>query len=203
MERPLPSEALREPGFQIEPSPELAAWLKDTFVVEGAALENPDHCHLSKVDLVCMFTNVEYIDGGMPIVGMAEIMNVNGKPWAKAEKTDHLCLMHGNVPQARIWIYAPYWAACSDASACATGEHEMYHYAHKRSREGDLLFDDFDRPVLTKRAHDVEEFVGVMERYGVDACAGKSREFVEAAKREPLIAADKIAAACCACGARL
>jgi hypothetical protein len=203
-DKPIPPEHLHEPGFNVEPAPEAAEWLKQMFVLDGAPLMNPDHEHMRKVDLVCLWTNVEFEDGGMPIVGMAEIVNVNGKPWPRAEKTDHLCMLHGNIPQARIWLYAPAWATCSHWRACAVGEHELYHYAHKHDGEGDPMFDDLDRPVLTKRAHDVEEFVGVMVRYGVDNCAGRSRAFVEAALQKPLFAPPTLeAAAACACGARI
>lgn len=202
MERPQPPEHLREPGFQLEPALDVAAWAHETFIDEGAVLCNPDHEHLRKVDLAVVWTNVEYEDGLMPVAGMAEIVNVNGKPWARAERTDHLCLMHGNVPQARVWLYAPYWTEVSDAAACAVFEHELYHFAHKKNKEGELMFDDLDRPVLTKRAHDVSEFIEVVRRYGVGAVHPNVQLLVEAAQGEPLFAPEQVEAACGTCGGR-
>ncbi len=203
MERPMPPEEMREPGFRVEPSLDMVAWARRMFIDAGALFENPDHEHLRKVDLAVMWTNVEYEDGLIPVAGMAEIVNVNGKPWPRAERIDHLCLLHGNIPQARIWLYAPFWAAADDATACAVFEHELYHYAHKKNREGELMFDDYDRPVLTKREHHVTEFIPVVRRYGLDAVHPNVRLLVEVARCEPLIAAAQIAAACGSCGARI
>jgi hypothetical protein len=169
------------------------------FVDENAIFYNPDHEHLRAVDMAVMFTNVEYEDGLMPVAGMAEIVNVNGKPWAKAERTDHLCLMHGNIPQARVWLYAPFWAMCDHETACALFEHELYHYAQKKNKEGELLFDDLDRPVLTKREHDVTEFIEVVRRYGLGAVHPNVQLMVEASQKEPLITKAQIKAACGSC----
>lgn len=202
---PLPPEHLREPGFEVEPAPEVADWLFKHFILEGAPLVNPDHEHLRKVDLVAMWTNVEYFEGGMQVVGQAEIVNPTGKPWGRADKVDRLCMLHGNIPQARVWLYAPTWAERGYWRACAVGEHELYHYAHKKSKEGELQHDDLERPVLASRAHDVEEHLGIMVRYGVDYCAGRSREFIEAALKTPIFAPPTFAVepAACACGARI
>ena len=102
MNRPVPSEHLRDPGFELEPSLELAAWARAMFVEEGAPLLNPDHVHLRKADLVAVFTNVIFEDGLLPVAGMAEIVNVNGKPWPRAARVDYLCKMFGNIPQACV-----------------------------------------------------------------------------------------------------
>ena len=198
----MPSESLREPGFELEPSLELAAWARAMFVEEGAPLENPDHGHLRKVDLVAMFTNVIFEDGLMPVAGMAEIVNVNGKPWARAARVDYLCKMFGNIPQACVWVYAPYWASADDESACALMEHELYHFAHKKNKHGEEMFDDYDRPVLTARSHDVGEFIEVVRRYGVGAVHPNVQLLVEAAQAEPTVGRAQVEAAC-ACGARV
>jgi Putative phage metallopeptidase len=204
-DRPMPPEQLREPGFELEPAPELAEWLIRSFVREGSLWTNPRHEHLRKVDLVAMWTNVEYIDGGMPVAGMAEIVKPSGKPWKRADAAYRLCMLHGNVPQARVWMYAPAWTTCDFWTACARGQHELLHFAHKHDREGSPLYDDLERPMLAARAHDVEEFVDIMELYGADACAGRSRDFVEAALRPPKFAPATFRAqpAVCACGARI
>jgi hypothetical protein len=200
MQRPFPPEHLREPGFLIEPANEVADWLQHAFVREDAALMNPDHEHLRVADLACLWTNVPYIDGFMPVVGAAELVKVQGKPWPKAEKTDHLCLMHGHIPDMRIWLYAPFLATCDDASFCAVVEHELYHFAQKLDKDGIPKFDPDGKPMWAQRAHDVEEFVGIARRYGVAACRGRAKEFVAAAQSKPLIARAQIAGICGTCG---
>ena len=199
MIRPQPPTELTVPGFGIEPSTELANWALSTFVKDGSPLCNEEHAHLRTADIAFLWTNVEFEDGLMPVAGMAEIVRVNGKPWPRAERTDHLCLLHGNIPQARIWIYAPAAANYSDASFCALVEHELYHLAHKLDKNNEPMFDDEGRPVLTTRAHDVGEFISVVERYGVGAVHPNVKRMVEVAKKKPLLAGDSIALACGTC----
>lgn len=53
------------------------------------------------------------------------------------------------------------------------------------------------RPVFVIRGHDVEEFVGVVRRYGADAAG--VRAMVDAANQKPEIARVQIAHACGTC----
>jgi hypothetical protein len=201
MIRPQPSPELTVSGNQIEPSVELQEWLMNTFVHEDGELWNADHEHLKNANIAAIWTNVEYEDGLMPVAGMAEIVKVNGKPWARTERIDHLCLLHGDIPQARIWIYAPYAVTLNDSSFCALVEHELYHVAQKKDKEQQPMFDDEGRPVLTTRDHDVSEFLGVVERYGVDAVHPNVRKLVEIAKKKALIEKASIQLACGTCAA--
>jgi hypothetical protein len=203
MNRPHPPEHLHQIGYQLEPANEVADWARACFINEDSPLINPEHEHLRNADIVFLWTNVEYIDGGMPVAGMAEIVQVNGKPWPSAERVDHLCLMHGRVPQARIWLYAPYAATCSDAAFCALVEHELLHYRPKFDKEGEPVIDDEGRPKLVKRAHDVSEFISIVRRYGVGAVHPNVQLMVEAAQMEPLITRAQIEAVCGTCGARI
>lgn len=201
--RPLPGENLWEPGFSIEPSVEIADWAKKNFILDGSLLTNPKHAHLRSADLQVMLTNVPWVDGDLPVVGMAELVRVGGKPWAQAERIEHLCLLHGKIPHMRVWLYAPFLATADPWAYCAVIEHELFHFYQKLDRERQPKFDADGVPVWATRAHDVEEFIGVVERYGVDACRGRSREFVEAALRPPLIAPASFVAGCATCGGRI
>src|ERR1051326_1772042 len=201
MIRPQPSHELRTPGFQIEPSTELGDWLMNTFVHEDGELCNEEHAHLRTANIAAIWTNVEYEDGLMPVAGMAEIVNVNGKPWARAERVDHLCLLHGNVPQGRIWLYAPYVQTLTDAGRCALMEHELLHFAHKHNKNAEPMFDDEGRLLLTKRDHDVGEFISIVERYGVGAVHSNVKRMVEAAKKKPLVTGESIRLVCGTCAA--
>lgn len=201
MTRPHPPEELHVPGFRIEPSTDLSEWLMNTFVHEDGELSNEDHAHLRTANIAALWTNVEFEDGLMPVAGMAEIVRVNGKPWPRAERTDHLCLLHGDLPQARIWIYAPFAATLNDSAFCALIEHELYHLAQMKDKEGQPKFDEENRPVLTTRAHDVSEFINVVKRYGVGAVHPNVKLMAEATKQKPLIAAASIRIACGTCAA--
>lgn len=204
---PLPPEHLRVPGYEMEPAPEVIDWLRAMFINEDAPLVNPVHEHLRRADLVAVWTNRIYVEGGVQVVGQAELVKPSGKPWVVVDKVDRLCILHGKIPQARIWLYAPAWYERGFWRACAVGEHELGHYAHKVDREGEKLYDGEhnDRPVLSQKAHDVEENVYIMARYGVAYCSGMSREFVEAALRPPLFAPPSLEATpyLCGCGRKV
>jgi len=50
-------------------------------------------------------------------------------------------------------------------------EHELYHIVQSVDEFGAPKFNrDTGMPTLTLRGHDVEEFVGVVRRYGARAC---------------------------------
>ncbi|WP_371412322.1 putative metallopeptidase [Ensifer sp. NM-2] len=57
------------------------------------------------------------------------------------------------------------------------------------------------RPVFVIRGHDVEEFVGIVRRYGADAAG--VRAMVDAANQKPEIARMQIAHACGTCQLRV
>jgi hypothetical protein len=61
------------------------------------------------------------------------------------------------------------------------------------------MFDDLDRPVLTKREHDVTEFIEVVRQYGVGAVHPNVRLMIEAAGEEPLISRAQLKAICGTC----
>lgn len=91
--RPMPPENLWEPGFSIEPSGEVADWTKANFILEGSLLSNPKHAHLRPADLHVMWTNIPYLDGDVPVVGMAELVRVGGSPGLRpsASSTSACC----------------------------------------------------------------------------------------------------------------
>ena len=72
----------------------------------------------------------------------------------------------GCVPAYIITLAADYCAQCSDADFCALVEHELYHIAQAKDQYGAPKFTQEGLPKLEMRGHDVEEFVGVVRRYG-------------------------------------
>ena len=70
------------------------------------------------------------------------------------------------MPAFIITLAADYCSQCSDLEFCALIEHELYHIAQAQDQYGAPKFTQEGLPKLEMRGHDVEEFVGVVRRYG-------------------------------------
>jgi hypothetical protein len=82
-----------------------------------------------------------------------------------------------------------------------TGEHELYHIAQATDDYGAPKFNkETGMPVLKLRGHDVEEFVGVVRRYGASKDV---QEMVDAANRPAEVAHIDVARACGTCMLKL
>lgn len=105
-----------------------------------------------------------------------------------------------NYPDYLITLDASYCAQCSDVDFCALVEHELYHIGHKEDEFNSPKFHkQSGLPVLYIRGHDVEEFVGVVKRYGVGRPEGALAMLVDASKSDPLVGKVDIAHACGTC----
>lgn len=201
--RPHPPVKLLEdwasPAFV--PSDELADWAISTFVADDGGLANPEHVHLQHAQIGMLWTNVPNGRHGQRVVGQAEPGNpmAMGR-WAKARAVQQVERWFGRVPDFIITLDAIYAAGCGDAEFCALVEHELYHCGQERDAIGAPKFrKGTGLPAFTMRGHDVEEFVGVVRRYGVGAGAGQTLALVEAAQRGPEIAGVNLAHACGTC----
>lgn len=116
--------------------------------------------------------------------------------WQKARQEQQMREWFGYVPTFIITLAADYCAQCSDAEFCALVEHELYHLAHELDEFGAPKFTKDGYPKIGLRGHDVEEFIGVVQRYGASAQVAK---MVEAAKRTPEVSGINIAHACGTC----
>lgn len=206
MSRPLPPEAIASVDARITfaPAPELVEWARATFISEDAKLFNPDHFHLNSASLGILWTNVSNSRKGRHIVGQCE----EGKPsgmmgkWGKARAEQQIVDWFGTLPDFIITIDALYAMECSDAEFCALIEHELYHAAQERDAFGAPKFSkSTGKPVFTLRGHDIEEFVGVVRRYGAGATHVKA--LVDAANAGPEIANVRISQACGTCQLRV
>jgi hypothetical protein len=191
-------ESLMLPRF--EPAPELLDWLTSTFIVEGAPLQNPDHAHLAMAQLGVLWTNVENSRSGRRVVGQAEFKPPGGTmgKWARARMQAQLYAWFGAMPDFLLTFDAEYCAACSDEEFCALAEHELYHCGQARDEFGVPRFTKDGFVVFVSRGHDVEEFIGVVRRYG--PAAAHLEPLMEAAALAPEIPADRLAIACGTCG---
>lgn len=200
MSRPYPPEAMIEDVVNdlFAPDFELRSWIIDTFISETGDLCNPDHAHLRDANLGVLWTNCDNSRNMRSVIGQAELMPpmAMGK-WQRARASQQVVEWFGGMPDFLLTFSAPAAATMDDTSFCALVEHELYHCAQKLDRYGMPAFNKAGLPVFAIRGHDVEEFVGVVARYGAQA-AGVS-EMVDAANRRPSIGLASIAGACGTC----
>lgn len=200
--RPAPPEILFDESNWTKhfvPADGLAEWVAKTLMDESSPLYNEDHKHLHYADIEYLWAAVENKRQMRRVVGQCEEVTFRCGAWQKGRQEQQMKEWFGRVPAYLITLDANYARECSDVEFCALVEHELFHIAHK--------LDEFDQPAFTKdglpkigiQAHDVEEFVGIVRRYGVGAAAGKTASLVEAAKRAPEIGSVDIARMCGTC----
>lgn len=199
--RPLPPAAVAEVDFRIRfwPAPELEKWARATFIAEDGTLHNPDHKHLDGASLRFLWASSGYNRQGRRILGRAEQVRIMGEAWTKARQEQQLVEWFGDVPDFLITLDGFYAAECSDAEFCALVEHELYHIAHARDEFGAPRFKKDGTPALSLRAHDLEEFVGIVQRYGIGDPEGPLARMVLAAAKGPTVSSLRVAHACGTC----
>ncbi len=168
LERPRPPQALLDGDEHatFEPSEALAAWARASFIDAGAPLENPDHAHLEVATIGFLWTNALNEGRGRRVLGTCEPGEPSGSGWRRDRATLQIRRWFGHCPDFLITIDAMAAAEMSDAAFCALVEHELYHAGQAKDEFGQPKFDKLGRPVFTMRPHDVEEFIGVVRRYG-------------------------------------
>jgi hypothetical protein len=173
------------------------AWLLERVINPEGRLHNPDHAHLLEADVAVLWAASGFERKGNIILGTAEEVSFRCNAWQKGRQEQQMAEWFGRVPAFLITLDASFCRECSDAEFLALAEHELYHLGHKLGPDGTLLFDREGKPKLAIRGHDVEEFVGVVRRYGIGA--GRLAELVAAANRRPEVAGIDIARACGTC----
>lgn len=201
MVRPFPPKSLLDDytsPLAFRPAPDVAAWVREAIILDGP-LHNPDHEHLEHAEIGVLWTMVPNSRNGRRIVGQAELGEPRGTmgKWAKARAAQQVIEWFGDTPDFIITLDAGYAATCDDASFCALVEHELYHCAQERGIDGAPKFTRDGMPKFAMRGHDIEEFIGVVRRYGADA-SGVAR-LIEAARIKPEIDAARLSGACGTC----
>lgn len=201
MDRPHPPADLLDAFARatFAPAPDLAEWLDDTFIAEGGPLMNEDHRHLRSATIGVLWTNVANVRQMRRVVGQCEL----GEPratqgrWAKARQEQQILGWFGEVPDFILTFDANHAANCGDAEFCALVEHEIYHASQERDEFGQPKFTKEGQPKFAMRGHDVEEFIGVVRRYGAQAPG--VAQLIAAAKGRPEVAPASISQACGTC----
>ena len=205
IDRPQPPESMfGVDGAPFTPALDMPGWVQATFLDEASPLANPEHGHLAEASIGYLWASVENTRKGKRVVGQCETGTPQGAmgKWAKARVEQQIKEWFGSMPDFIITLDANYCAACGDAEFMALVEHELYHAAQDVDSFGAPKFNSqTGRPVFTIRGHDVEQFIGVVRRYGADAAG--VRELVDAASRPPEIARAHIEHACGTCNLRV
>lgn len=210
--RPLPPDGLRRVGDLFVPAPELLAFLREAFIREGAPFGRPEYEHLREARIGTLWTNVERIKGEHLTLGTAQLFRDVGDRWTVGRTLQQLREWFGDwwdddadddpYPHFIITIYAPAAAEMNDPSFAALCAHELRHCGQKRDRWGEPKFDRDGNPEWTIVGHDVEEFVSVVEDFGIEAAGPAAVRFVEAARKAPRFSAVDVAGVC-GCGAKI
>lgn len=190
--RPAPPEQLD----RFLPAPELLAWVDQTILASGGPLHNQDHAHLEDADLAFLWAPAAFEKAGRTVLGQAEQVMFRAGGWQKARQEQQMIEWFGRVPEFLITLAADYCGICSDAEFCALLEHELYHLGQRQDEFGAPAFDKEGRPKLRIVGHDVEEFIGVVARYGASS---EVLRLASAAGAAPAVPRLNIARACGCC----
>lgn len=197
MARPLPpADLLDSPFLILGPAPEVWEWIQREILAETGSIHNPEHGHLIDASIGVLWASSAFAKKGRAVLGQAEQLMIRAGGWQKARQEQQMRDWFGEEPEFLITLAADYCAQCTDAEFCALVEHELYHIGHKLDKYGAPAFGDDGMPKLEMRGHDVEEFVGVVRRYGPSPDV---QQLIDAASRPPEVAKINISRACGTC----
>jgi len=195
--RPIPPpDLLQSAAISLIPAPDVWEWLQSEILAETGSIHNEDHAHLIDADIRVMWASSAYTKKGRTVVGQTEQVAFRAGGWQKARMEQQMLDWFGDVPAYIITLAADYCAQCADADFCALVEHELYQIAQATDQYGAPKFTQEGLPKLEMRGHDVEEFVGVVRRYGASPAV---QELVDAANNPAEVGKMNISRACGTC----
>ena len=205
--RPLPPASVLSGDIEhlFVPAPEVWDWIQINIINNSGGLHNQDHHHLLHANIGVLWTSVENSRKGRRVIGTAEEVAFRCGKWQKARQEMQMVAWFGcPLPDFLITLDAMFCQHCSDTEFCALVEHELYHCGQKFDAFGAPKFSkDTGRPQFELKGHDVEEFIGVVRRYGTGNSEGKLAQLVNAANSKPEVAKIDISRACGTCQLRL
>lgn len=202
MDRPYPPSSLLQLselsdfGIRLAPAPEIWDWLKAEILADTGSIHNPEHAHLMDANIGVLWASSGFAKHGRVVLGQAEQLMFRAGGWQKARQEQQMREWFGEEPAYLITLAADYCAQCTDAEFCALVEHELFHIAQATDEYGAPKFTQDGLPKLHLRGHDVEEFVGVVRRYGASE---EVQQLIDAASRPPEVAKINISRACGTC----
>ncbi len=205
--RPLPPEGMRGemarsfPSYA--PSPELVEWARQNFILETGPIANPEHWHLEFAKIGFLWTSEANSKARRTVAGTCEMPFQGGAAkWVKGRMLWQLSEWFGEVPDFLITLDSVIAAQATDEQFCALIDHELYHAGQDYDEFGCPQFTEEGLPMFALKGHDVEEHVGVVQRWGMGAASAGVEDLVRVAMRAPTISDVKIALACGSCQAR-
>jgi hypothetical protein len=187
---------LNDFGIRLTPAPEVWEWIQTEILADTGSIHNPDHAHLIDADVAVMWASSSFEKQGRRVLGQAEQVAFRAGGWQKARMEQQMFDWFGDVPAFIITLAADYCASCGDAEFCALVEHELYHLAQATDQYGAPAFTKTGAPKLKMQGHDVEEFVGVVRRYGASPDV---QALVDAANKPAEVGKLNISRACGTC----
>lgn len=187
---------------QYVPDPAIADFVAAAFLDEKSELYNPDHGHLSDAKIGFLWTTAANKRHQKRIVGEAELPTYRVGQWIRGRLEYQLQKWFGPLPDFVVTFDANFRADVPDFEFMALLEHELYHCGQALDEFGSPRFNqNTGRPIFAIRGHDIEEFSGVVRRYGVEAAGFDRAEFVAAANRPAELDRVRVAQLCGTCSA--
>lgn len=180
------------------PAPLVRAWIQAAILEEDGLLHNPDHAHLLNADFEVLWAAGGFESKMRRVVGQCEEVIFRASAWARMRQEEQMQQWFGHVPDFLITLDASYATECSEAEWCALVEHELYHIGQKHEFGAPVFMKD-GRPKLGIRGHDVEEFIGVVRRYGMGSPDSAVAQLVSTANTEPEVSRIRMSQACGTC----
>lgn len=206
--RPFPPQDLidkaeEDEAIRLAPAPDLMNWVITNFLTVDGPLHNPDHDHIAELIhdneefLACAWASSACMAKKRMVLGQCEKVMFNQGGWKKARQEQQMRDWFGYVPVYLITIDASYCDQATDRDFCALIEHELYHIGVERDEDGEPLYSDMTGlPKHYLAGHDVEEFVGVVKRWGADESV---KRLIEVAKQVPFVSDVNISKCCGTC----
>ncbi|EPF6421755.1 putative metallopeptidase [Acinetobacter baumannii] len=206
--RPFPPQELidkadEEEAILLTPAPDLMNWVIANFLTISDPLHNPDPDHIAELIhdneefLAFAWASSACMTKKRMVLGQCEKVMFNQGGWKKARQEQQMRDWFGYVPAYLITIDASYCDQATDRDFCALIEHELYHIGVERDEDGDPLISEMTGlPKHYLAGHDVEEFVGVVKRWGADESV---KRLIEVAKQAPFVSDVNISKCCGTC----
>lgn len=159
------------------PALDLEEWVCTEILTPDRPLSNYDHEHLfgGAARIGFLWTTERFAKKGRRVLGTAQLGEPTGQAWSAGRQRQQLVRWFGAVPDFLVTLDAWFVREATEAGrvpdALALIEHELYHCGQDTTADGDPRFDRDGEPVWGIRPHDVEEFGGVIRRYGIEASA--------------------------------
>lgn len=206
--RPFPPTALldraeAEETICLAPAPDLKEWVMKNFLTLSGPLHNPDHDHIAELlddresFLAFAWASSAFKSKQAFVLGQCEKVMFNQGGWKKVRQEQQMRDWFGYVPTYLITIDASFCDEANDSEFCALIEHELYHIGVMRDDDGEIIYSDHtDLPKHYLAGHDVEEFIGVVKRWGPSESV---KRLVEVAKNPPFVSERDISKCCGNC----